>query len=49
MCHPLDKNCTKIIKYDVKCIYYLNAIKSSHHYLYSAFYNADCVKAALQY
>ncbi len=26
-----------------------NEVKSSHHYLYSAFYNADCVKAALQY
>ncbi len=24
-------------------------VKSSHHYLYSAFYNADCVKAALWY
>ncbi len=24
-------------------------VKSSHHYSYSAFHNADCVKAALQY
>ncbi len=32
-CQPLDKNYTKIIKCDVKCIYYLDAIKSSYHYL----------------
>ncbi len=24
-------------------------VKSSHHYLFSTFYNADCVKAVLQH
>ncbi len=26
-----------------------NYLIISHHYLYSTFYNTDCVKAALQY
>ncbi len=34
---------------DLSYLHYQSKVKSRHHYLYGAFYHADCVQAALQY